>query len=102
VALVAAGSWSPSPGSGNSLWWADTVAQWLTAPSPRCLLVPTLVRIDANWAPADTALLLKRLARGPLTVALTSSGQPSPFGGPELLRESWGPAYHINDILRKI
>jgi superfamily II DNA or RNA helicase len=103
VALVAAGPWSPSPGSGRSLWWADTAAQWLTPSGPGRLLVPTLVRIDANGPPAyEAALLLRRLGRGPLTVALTTSDQPSPFGGPELLRESWGPAYHINDILGKI
>jgi superfamily II DNA or RNA helicase len=103
VALVAPGPWSPSPSPERSLWWADTAAQWLTPPGPGCLLVPTLIRIDGNGPPAgEAALLLTRLARGPLTVALTTSGQPSPFGGPELLRESWGPAYHINDILGKI
>jgi len=103
VALVAAGPWSPSPGPERSLWWADTVADWLAPPGPGSLLVPALARIDASGPPAEeAALLLSRLARGPLTVVLTTSGQPSPFGGPELLRESWGPAYHINDILGKI
>jgi superfamily II DNA/RNA helicase len=103
IALVAADSWSPSVGSERFLWWADTVAYQLAAPSPGGLLVPTLVRIDANGPPlSEAALLLDRLARGPLTIALTTGDQPSPFGGPELLRESWGPAYHINDILGKI
>jgi hypothetical protein len=103
IALVAAGPWSPSPVLERSLWWTDTVAHRLAAPSPDGLLVPTLVRIDFGGPRLDeAALLLGRLARGPLTVALTTSDQPSPFGGPELLRESWGPAYHINDILGKI
>jgi hypothetical protein len=103
IALVTASSWSLSPGAEGSLWWADTAAQRLAAPSPGCLLVPSLVRIDAAGPPPhEAALLLGRIARGPLTIVLTSSDQPSPFGGPELLRECWGPAYHINDILGKI
>jgi ATP-dependent DNA helicase RecQ len=103
IALVSAGSWSPSPSAGHSLWWADTVAFRLAASSPPGLLVPTLVRIDAAGPASDeAALLLARLTRGPLTVVLTTGDKTSPFGGPELLRESWGPAYHINDILGKI
>lgn len=101
--LVAAGTWSPSPGAERSLWWADTASQRLAAPSSSGLFVPALVRIDATGPPADeAALLLSRLVNGPLTIVLTSSDQPSPFGGPELLRECWGPAYHIYDILGKI
>jgi ATP-dependent DNA helicase RecQ len=103
IALVAGGSWSPSLGAEKSLWWADTIGYRLAAPSPAGLLVPALVRIDVGGpAPDEAALLLDRLARGPLTVVLTTSDQPTPFGGPELLRESWGSAYHINDILGKI
>jgi superfamily II DNA/RNA helicase len=103
IALVAAGSWSPSPGAERSLWWADTASQRLAAPGSSGLLVPVLVRIDATGPPADeAALLLGRLVRGPLTIVLTSSDQPSPFDGPELLRECWGPSYHIDDILGKI
>jgi ATP-dependent DNA helicase RecQ len=103
IALVSAGSWSLSPGNERSLWWADSASHLLAVPSPSGLLVPTLVRIDGDGPPPDeAALLLGKLARRPLTVVLTASDQPSPFGGPELLRESWGPAYHINDILGKI
>jgi superfamily II DNA/RNA helicase len=103
IALVAAGSWSPSPGAERSLWWADTAAQRLAAPNPGCLFVPSLVRIDATGPqPDEAALLLGRIARGPLTIVLTSGDQPSPFGGPELLRECWGSAYHIDDILGSI
>ncbi len=102
IALVAEDSWSPSPGAKRFLWWADTAAQRVAAPGPGCLLVPSLVRIDATGPrPDEAALLLGRVGRGPLTIVLTSSEQPSPFGGPELLRECWGPAYHIDDILGK-
>ena len=59
------------------------------------LRVPTLVRVGGRGSPAGRwALLLDRLARGPLTVVLTDRDEPSPFGGPDtLLRESWGPSY---------
>ena len=48
------------------------------------------------------ALLLDRLARGPLTVVLADRDEPSPFGGPAFLRESWGPSYYIDHILRRL
>jgi ATP-dependent DNA helicase RecQ len=103
IALVAAGSWSPSPGAERFLWWSDTVASRLEASNFRGLIVPALIRVDAGGPPPhEAALLLDRLASGSLTVVLTTSDQPSPFGGPGLLRESWGPAYHITDILGKI
>ena len=40
IALVAAGSWSPSPGAEKSLWWADTVAYQIAAPSPAACSFP--------------------------------------------------------------
>jgi superfamily II DNA/RNA helicase len=103
IALVNVTSASSSLGAERSLWWTDTASQRLATPTPGGLRVPTLVCIDADGpSPDEAALLLRRLARGPLTVVLTTSDQPSPFGGPELLRESWGPAYHIDDILGKV
>jgi hypothetical protein len=103
IALVGSGPWSPNAATEQFLWWTDNAAQQLARPSPSGLLVPALVRIGANGPPPDeSALLLSRLSRGPLTVVLTTGNQPSLSGGPELLRESWGPAYNINDILGKI
>ena len=63
----------------------------------------TLVRIDSAGLPAaDSALLLERLSRGPLTIVLTTRDQPTPLAGPALLRESWAPAYSIDHILRRL
>jgi hypothetical protein len=100
MALVAAGPWSPRPRSGRP-WWADTIADRLAASDS--LRVPALVRIDGTGHPGgESALLLHRLARGPLTIVLTSRDEPSLFGGPALLRESWGPAYYIDHILKRL
>ena len=67
------------------------------------LRVPTLVRVGGPGIPAGRwALLLDRLARGPLTVVLTDRDEPSPFGGPAFLRECWGPSYSIDHILRRL
>jgi superfamily II DNA/RNA helicase len=101
MALVAAGPWSPPPRAARTAWWADTVEGWLAAADN--LRVPTLVRVGGQETPAGRwALLLDRLARGPLTVVLTDRDEPSPFGGPELLRESWGPSYSVDQILRRL
>jgi ATP-dependent DNA helicase RecQ len=101
MALVASGPWSPRPRSARSIWWEDTVIDRLAGPDS--LLVPTLVRINNAGPPAsESALLLDRLSRGPLTVVVTSRDQPSPFGGSAFLREAWGPAYHIDHILRRL
>jgi hypothetical protein len=103
TALIPPGPWAQPHDPGRSAWWTDTVAHQSGISAEAGLRVPTLVRIDGTGPPGGgTALLLRRLARGPMTIVLTSSDQPSPFGGPALLRESWGPAYNINDILRKI
>ena len=101
MALVAAGPWSPSPRTARSTWWAD-MAEGRLADSDG-LLVPTLVRVEsAGTSTGRWALLLDRLARGPLTVVLTDRNEPSPFGGPAFLRESWGPSYYIDHILRRL
>ncbi|MGC4957775.1 protein DpdF [Actinomadura citrea] len=101
MALVAAGPWPLRPRAVRSIWWKDTVTGWLAASDG--LLVPTLVRIDNSEQLANEwALLLGRLSLGPLTVVLTSRDEPSPFGGPALLREAWGPAYHIDYVLRRL
>jgi hypothetical protein len=101
VALVAAGPWYPRPTSIRSVWWEDTIADRLAASDS--LLVPTLVRINSKGPPdTESALLLARLSRGPLTIVLTSRDQPSPFQSPAFLRESWGPAYDIDHILRRL
>jgi ATP-dependent DNA helicase RecQ len=101
MALVAAGPWSPPPRVGRTAWWADTVEGRLAASDN--VRVPTLVRVGGPGIPVDRwALLLDRLARGPLTVVLTDRDEPSPFGGPELLRERWGPSYSIDHILRRL
>ena len=100
MALVAAGPWSPPPRAAQTAWWADTVKDRLDASDD--LGVPTLVRVGPG-EPADRwALLLDRLARGPLTVVLAERDEPSPFGGPALLRECWGPSYSIDNVLRKL
>jgi len=101
MALVAPGPWSPRPRSVRSVWWEDTIAGRLAAADS--LRVPALVRIDnANSSVGESALLLNLLARGSLTIVLTSRDEPSPFGGPALLRESWGPAYYIDHILKRL
>ncbi len=102
MALVAAGPWSPPPRRATrTAWWADTVEGRLAASDN--LRVPTLVRVEGPGIPAGRwALLLDRLARGPLTVVLADRDEPSPFGGPALLRESWGPSYSIDHILRRL
>jgi ATP-dependent DNA helicase RecQ len=100
MALVAAGPWSPRPRSPRSIWWEDTIAGRLAAADS--LLVPTLVRVDgADPPPGESALLLDRLSRGPMTVVLTSRDHLSPFDDSAFLRESWGPAYKIDHILRR-
>jgi hypothetical protein len=100
MALVAAGPWSPPPRAAQTPWWADTVQGRLDASDN--LGVPTLARVGPG-VPADRwALLLDRLARGPLTVVLADRDEPSPFGGPAFLRESWGPSYYIDHILRRL
>ena len=58
IALVAAGSWSPDPGAGRSLWWADTVARRLAVHGPGILLVSALVPHRCQRAPPDEAALL--------------------------------------------
>jgi superfamily II DNA helicase RecQ len=100
MALVAVGSWSPPPRTARTAWWADTVEGRLDTSDD--LGVPTLVRISQGIPASRWALLLDRLARGPLTVVLTDRDQPSPFGGPAFLRESWGPSYYIDHILRRL
>ena len=101
MALVAAGPWSPPPRAARTAWWADTVEGRLAASDN--LRVPTLVRVGGPGIPTGRwALLLDRLARGPLTVVLTDRDEPNPFGGPELLRERWGPSYSIDHILRRL
>ena len=91
MALVAAGPWSPSrarrgPSGGRTRSRSG---------SPRRLRRPARPHAGPHRrhraaSRTSAALLLGRLARGPLTVVLTTSDQPSPFGGPELLRESLG------------
>ncbi|MFI6603532.1 protein DpdF [Nonomuraea sp. NPDC050536] len=101
IALVAAGPWSPCPRSVRSIWWEEGVTGWLAGSNN--LLVPTLVRIDKEGPPAsEWALLLDRLSRGPMTVVLCTRDEPTPFGGPAFLRESWGPSYHIEHVLRRL
>jgi superfamily II DNA/RNA helicase len=101
MALVAAGSWSPDPHASRSTWWTDTIESRLDDSDN--LLVPTLVRVESQKASADRyGLLLDRLSRGPLTVVLADQDEPSPFGGPAFLRESWGPSYYIDHILRRL
>jgi hypothetical protein len=100
MALVAAGPWSPPPRTARTAWWADSVEGRLDTSDD--LGVPTLVRISQGIPASRWALLLDRLARGPLTVVLTDRDEPSPFGGPAFLRESWGPSYNIDHILRKL
>lgn len=100
MALVAAGAWSPPPRSPQPIWWEDTVTSWLAGSNN--VLVPTLVRVDAGDLASEWALVLTRLSRGPLTVVLCTRDAASPFGGPALLRESWGPAYYIDHILRRL
>ena len=101
MAMVAAGPWSPPPRAARTAWWADTVEGRLAASDN--LRVPTLVRVGGPGIPAGRwALLLDRLARGPLTVVLADRDEPSPFGGPALLRERWGPSYSIDHILRRL
>jgi ATP-dependent DNA helicase RecQ len=101
MALVAAGPWSPQPRAARSTWWEDTVEGRLADSGD--LRVPTLVRVgSAGISAGRWALLLDRLARGPLTVVLAGRAEPSPFGGPAFLRESWGPSYYIDHILRRL
>jgi ATP-dependent DNA helicase RecQ len=101
MALVAAGSWSPQPRAARSTWWEDTIEGRLADSDD--LRVPTLVRVESPGTTAGRwALLLDRLAHGPLTVVLTDRDEPSPFGGPAFLRESWGPSYDIDHILRRL
>jgi hypothetical protein len=100
MALVAAGPWSPPPRAARTAWWADTVEGRLDTSDD--LGVPTLVRVSPGIPAGRLALLLDRLARGPLTVVLTDRDEPSPFGGPSFLRESWGPSYNIDHILRRL
>ena len=101
MALVASGPWSPQPRNVRRVWWEDTVSNRLA--SADSLLVPTLVRIDRAGPPAgESALLLSRLSRGPLTIVLTQRDQPSPFDDRAFLRESWGPAYQIDHVLRRL
>jgi ATP-dependent DNA helicase RecQ len=100
IALVAAGPWSPLPRAARTAWWVDTVEGRLDTSDD--LGVPTLVRVGPGVRAGRWALLLDRLARGPLTVVLTDRDEPSPFGGPAFLRESWGPSYPIDNILRRL
>jgi len=101
MALVAARPWSPQPRAARSNWWEDTVEGRLADSDD--LRVPTLVRVEsAGTSPSRWALLLDRLARGPLTVVLADRAEPNPFGGPAFLRESWGPSYYIDHILRRL
>lgn len=101
MALVAAGPWSPQPRAARSAWWEDTAEGRLAGSGN--LRVPTLVRVESMRMPASRwALLLNRLARGPLTIVLAGRAEPSPFGGPAFLRESWGPSYYIDHILRRL
>lgn len=101
MALVAAGPWSPQPRAARSTWWEDTVEGRLADSDD--LRVPTLVRVESAGISASRwALLLDRVARGPLTVVLADRAEPSPFGGPAFLRESWGSCYYIDHILRRL
>jgi len=101
MALVAAGPWSPQPRVARSAWWEDTLEGRLADADD--LRVPTLVRVESAGISASRwALLLDRVARGPLTVVLADRAEVSPFGGPAFLRESWGPSYYIDHILRRL
>ncbi|MGW5054361.1 protein DpdF [Actinokineospora sp. NPDC004072] len=100
VSLISPRAWSPEP-KADQLWWADRAVDRLD--DEDALHVPTLVRIQGDdLDPARTALLLDRLARGPLTVVLTTADQPSPFDDRELLREVWGPGYRVDRLLRRL
>ena len=101
MALVAVGPWSPQPRAARFPWWEDTVEGRLADSDE--LLVPTLIRVESTAISTGRwALLLDRVSRGPLTVVLTDREEPNPFGGPAFLRESWGPSYYIDYILRKL
>lgn len=101
VALVSPGPWSPTPRNADRVWWEDRVVDEFVF--EEALRVPTLVRIQGDDPPpAKAALLLSKLSRGPLTVVLTTGDQPSPFDDRALLRESWGRAYRVNHILRRL
>lgn len=101
MALVSAEPWYPPPRETGRLWWEDRVADRFDHAID--LRVPTLVRIrDNDLSPAEAGLLLSKLSRGPLTVVLTTGDQPSPFDDRLLLRESWGPAYRADQVLRRL
>ncbi|KOX17970.1 hypothetical protein ADK67_37390 [Saccharothrix sp. NRRL B-16348] len=101
TALVSPQQWSPVPGKTDRLWWEDRVVDKFGHGVD--LRVPTLVRIQGDDPPpAEAALLLSKLSHGPLTVVLTTEDQPSPFDHRVLLRESWGPAYRADQVLRRL
>jgi hypothetical protein len=101
VALISPKPWSPVPRNANRVWWEDRVVD--ESAFEEGLRVPTLIRIEGDDPPpSKAALLLSRLSRGPLTVVLTTADQPSPFDDRALLRESWGHAYQVNHVLRRL
>jgi hypothetical protein len=101
VSLVSSGPWSPRPRTARSVWWEDRISDRIAADD--ALRVPTLIRIDGG-GPRDeeSALVLSKLAKGPLTVVLTNRDQPDPFDDRAFLRESWGPAYQLDHVLRRL
>jgi superfamily II DNA helicase RecQ len=100
VALVSEGPWWPKPRRTGSFWWQDRVADLLDGP---VLRVPTLVRVDDEDPVQErVALLLSRLSRGPLTIVLTTEYRPNPFDPRARLKESWGPAYRVDQALRRL
>ncbi|MBW4717517.1 DEAD/DEAH box helicase [Saccharothrix sp. SC076] len=100
VALVSGEPWSPAPRRVNGVWWEDVASDGNGFRN--ALRVPTLARIDDQFPVEKSALLLSKLSRGPLTVVLTTADQPSPFDDRLLLRESWGRAYRVEQMLRRL
>ena len=102
MALVAAGPWSPPPRAARSVWWADTVGSDSLRPAPTTCASPRWsASMPRDRRPVGT-LLLDRLARGPLTVVLTTRTSPARSAARNSCGNRWGPSYSIDHILRRL
>lgn len=100
VALLSTGPWSPLPTATDRLWWDQRISDWLD--TPHYLRVPLLIRADDTTKASELRRLLRKAGRESFVAVLTDQDTPDPFDDRHQLRESWGIAFPINQVLRRL
>jgi len=99
--LTSVGTFSPLPRPTTQAWWVETVAEW--QPYEEGVSTPMLVRLSSSDVQRrDVQLLLGRNPRRNLTIVLVDKDCPDPSDERLYLRESFGAAFSVDQILRSL